>query len=111
MLCMVAGHPVAVLARDVTRIDDVVGHAPYAGPTFAVSGAAPSSARSLWAAERGVSVDAVEVLSDPPTLLPAPTVLGGATPWIVGFAQVKDRLWPVVSLPGWHAAVAAEGAA
>lgn len=111
VLCVVAGHPVAVLAREVTRIDDLPGQAPYAGVTLGVAAPAPATCRSLWCGRDALAVDTLEVLPDEVALLPAPSVLAGAAPWVVGFVHVRERLWPVVSLPAWRAVLPPQEAA
>ncbi len=101
LLCRAGHHRVAFSAHEVATIESPSTFGGYAGSARqAYDGGAAGAERILVAATgEAVGVDALEIDSEPLTLLPAPTVLcrvaGGS---LLGFVQVRGGLWPLMSL-------------
>ena len=101
VLCRAGGHRLAFFARQVVAIELWAKGgrtASHARQAFALP---PEDGRVLLAETGpGVVVDAIEVASEPPALLPAPLMLlGGAGGALRGFLSMGNELWPVLRLP------------
>lgn len=104
LLCRAGDHRVAFCAHEVATIESPSTFGGLAGSACRafgeVIGAERLAERVLVAASgEAVGVDALEIDSEPLTLLPAPALLsrvaGGS---LRGFVQVRGGLWPLMSL-------------
>ena len=100
LLCRAGANRVAFAAHEVATIESPSTFGGTAGSARAGFGM-PSGAERILVAATGeaVGVDALEIDSEPLTLLPAPALLcrvaGGS---LRGFVQVRGALWPMMSL-------------
>ena len=100
LLCWAGHHRVAFAAHEVATIESPSTFEGRAGSACRAFGVATGAERILVAASgEAVGVDALEIDSEPLTLLPAPALLGRvAGGSLRGFVQVRGGLWPLMSL-------------
>ena len=100
LLCWAGHHRVAFPAHEVATIESPGTFGGVAGSACRAFGVATGAERILVAASgEAVGVDALEIDSEPLTLLPAPALLGQvAGGSLRGFVQVRGGLWPLMSL-------------
>jgi len=100
LLCRAGHQRVAFSAHEVATIESPSTFGGLAGSACRAFGVVTGAERILVAASgEAVGVDALEIDSEPLTLLPAPALLsrvaGGS---LRGFVQVRGGLWPLMSL-------------
>lgn len=99
LLCLAGGQRLAIMAKEVDRVDAAEPDRPYAGRFFREGAPAQEGARMLRHEATALVVDAVDVTADRFSLLPVPYTLartGGAC--LRGFVVAEGGLWPVVEL-------------
>ncbi len=103
LLCRAGADRVAFAAHEVATIESPTTFGGVPGAARAAFGGDPGCERILVAATgEAVGVDALEIDSEPLTVLPAPRLLGQlAGRSLRGFIQVRDELWPLMSLVGF----------
>lgn len=99
VLCMAAGHRLAVLAREVTSVEAPDAEAPWAGRGFDPGAPRPDGGRLLRHQAFALVVDSLEVHTEALPLLPVPPLLAPSPLGLLGFVETAGHLWPVVSLP------------
>ncbi|WNG38691.1 protein CrdC [Archangium minus] len=100
LLCRAGANRVAFAAHEVATIESPSTFGGRAGCANQAFDGGLGSERILVAATgEAVGVDALEIDSEPLTVLPAPALLGRvAGGSLRGFVQVRGALWPMMSL-------------
>jgi hypothetical protein len=100
LLCRAGANRVAFAAHEVATIESPSTFGGRAGcANQAFDGGAGSERILVAATGEAVGVNALEIDSEPLTVLPAPALLGRvAGGSLRGFVQVRGALWPMMSL-------------
>lgn len=97
VLCRVAGNRLAFPASQVVTVQTWSPGEPFPHARSAFGLAAERGRVLLGASGDAVAVDAIEVLQDTVSLMPAPALLlRVAAGSLVGFAHARQELWPVL---------------